>query len=297
MALRGALTHRKTRRLAKCLGVSNCYALGILEALWHVTAEQCPTGDITSLSAQDLAEEMFYEENPEELVKALIKSGWIDEAGEKKAKTLIVHGWSEHADSTVHIYLAKRLMLFADGSMPRLDHASFSGETRSRIKKQFIQKYPNLSDGQGTHSGQVSDSSRTSVRQESDQYPEPEPEPVPEPDNKQTNKQNAHEADEEPPRFSDDVQRACNKWAEYRMSDLGRHLEPHERLGILEWLKAHEPDPMRHVLFSMGKGYKRLVDDRYTKPDSGKQNAPVPERKESLEEMRLQIEEAQRLAV
>ena len=39
MALRGTLTHWKTRLLANELGVSPAHALGLLEALWHVTAE------------------------------------------------------------------------------------------------------------------------------------------------------------------------------------------------------------------------------------------------------------------
>lgn len=43
MALRGTLTHRKTRRLARLLEVDGPTALGILEALWHVTAEGLQT--------------------------------------------------------------------------------------------------------------------------------------------------------------------------------------------------------------------------------------------------------------
>jgi hypothetical protein len=54
MALRGTLTHRKIRTLTRILGISPCFALGIVEALWHVTAEQAPAGNIGRMSDADI---------------------------------------------------------------------------------------------------------------------------------------------------------------------------------------------------------------------------------------------------
>ena len=148
MALRGTLTHRKTRRLARLLSISPSFALGLLEALWHLTAEQFPDGDISSLSAEDIAEELFYEGDPQTLLSALIDSKWIDvyeESALPKADcTRLVRGWSEHADVHINTQLAKRTMLFADGTMPKIHHDSFNERSRARVRAEFAKKYPHL---------------------------------------------------------------------------------------------------------------------------------------------------------
>lgn len=174
MALRGTLTHRKTRRLAKLLNIPIPCALGIVESLWHVTAEQAARGDIGRLSNQDIAEEMFWEDDADTLVEALIESRWIDRCDTHR---LQIHDWPEHADQSVHTWLAKRTLTFLDGSWPRLSDASFSGQTKSRIIAEFEQKY-----GQEPEIvGQVSDSSQTeSVKVLTVPVPEPVPNPDPE---------------------------------------------------------------------------------------------------------------------
>jgi hypothetical protein len=78
MALRGTLTHRKNRRLAQLLSIDPPAALGHAEALFHVTAEQAPAGDIGRLSNVDIAMEMFSSLDPDVLVKALADAGWLD---------------------------------------------------------------------------------------------------------------------------------------------------------------------------------------------------------------------------
>lgn len=95
MALRGTLTHWKTRMLAKSLGIMPCHALGILEALWHTTAELAPSGNIGRLPNQAIAMEMFYEGDPDELIEALIASKHLDN---NPVHRLIVHDWAQHAD-------------------------------------------------------------------------------------------------------------------------------------------------------------------------------------------------------
>jgi hypothetical protein len=63
MALRGTLTHRKTRKLALALKIDAC-SLGILEALFHVTAECAPDGGIGKMTDADIAMEMFCDRDP-----------------------------------------------------------------------------------------------------------------------------------------------------------------------------------------------------------------------------------------
>lgn len=104
MALRGTLTHRKTRRLAKILNIHPCFALGLLEALWHVTAEQQPDGGIGRMSDQDIADEMFYEGDATELISALHEAGWIDKHALLR---FIIHDWQDHADQSVKRKVAR----------------------------------------------------------------------------------------------------------------------------------------------------------------------------------------------
>lgn len=78
MALRGTLTHWKTRVLADQLGISPAHALGLLEALWHVTAEDAPSGNIGRLSNMAITMQMFTDIDADRLIHALIKSGHLD---------------------------------------------------------------------------------------------------------------------------------------------------------------------------------------------------------------------------
>jgi len=168
VALRGTLTHRKTRRLAKALGIPVPCALGVLEALWHVTAEQQPDGGIGRMSNQDIADEMFYDGDADELILTLESSGWIDA---REDCGYCVHDWHEHADSYVHAFLAKRTLLFVTGQFPDIPHSAFNADTRKRIASEFAQKYPDVPQDSP---GQVPD--------KSEPVPSiPEPVPVPEP--------------------------------------------------------------------------------------------------------------------
>lgn len=115
MAKRGTLTHRRTRRLAAALGVMPPFALGVLETLWHVTAENAPTGAIGRLCDQDLADEMYWDGDAGELVAGLVKAGALES---HPTHRLVVHGWSEHADNATRHKLARARMTFWDGEPP-----------------------------------------------------------------------------------------------------------------------------------------------------------------------------------
>jgi len=117
MALRGALTHRKTRRLARILDIPLPYALGLVEALWAVCRDRTPRGDIGHLSNRDIADELWIEDpGPDELIDALVQAGWVDV---HPVFRLVVHDWSEHADDATRKRLHRNRMTFADG-MPAL---------------------------------------------------------------------------------------------------------------------------------------------------------------------------------
>lgn len=115
MAKRGTLTHRRTRRLAAILRVPPPYALGVMEAVWHVTAAHAPAGDIGRLRDQDLADELYWDGDAGELVAALVSAGVLET---HPVHRLVVHGWSEHADSALRHKLKRARTAFWDGSPP-----------------------------------------------------------------------------------------------------------------------------------------------------------------------------------
>ena len=151
MALRGALTHRKTRRLAKLLSMPLPCALGIMEALWHVTSEQAPTGAIGRLTNQDIADEMFWDDDADALIAALVSANILDE---HPVHRLSVHGWAERADDATHMKVARAHQVFACGTIPKLRR--FTSAEREQLSAHYAH----------------------AVRTE---YALPEPEPVPEP--------------------------------------------------------------------------------------------------------------------
>lgn len=128
MALRGTLTHRKTRRLAKLMNIPLPCALGVMEALWHVTAARTPAGDIGRLSDQDIAEEMFWDDDAAALIGYLIAAEIVDEHPQFR---LVIHGWEEHADQSTKRKVARRGMDMAGSEPPQLDMASQQLDTAS----------------------------------------------------------------------------------------------------------------------------------------------------------------------
>ena len=116
MALRGTLNHRKTRKLARLLGIPPCFALGILEAMWHVTAALFPTGAIGRMPNEEIADQLGYTDDADHLVACLVEAGLLDE---HRGHRLIVHDWHEHSDNTLDAALYRKGERYANGSIPR----------------------------------------------------------------------------------------------------------------------------------------------------------------------------------
>src|ERR1700686_64257 len=94
MAKRGVLEHEKTFALADALGIPECYALGVLEAIWHWVAKYRPTGDLFGVPPSHVARAIRYPGDPQKLWTALRECRWIDD----DVGFPMVHDWSEHAD-------------------------------------------------------------------------------------------------------------------------------------------------------------------------------------------------------
>jgi hypothetical protein len=159
MALRGTLTHWKTRTLAEELGVSPAHALGLLESLWHVTAEDAPSGNIGRLHNKAIVMQMFTDIDPDRLIAALVKSGHLDV---HPVHRLIVHDWAKHSDYNTRRKVERR------------------GEKMCSASPTLRQ-----SGGDDASSSAIGDEQPAMARQRpplthDESIPEPEPEPEPE---------------------------------------------------------------------------------------------------------------------
>ena len=113
---RGTIDHPKTAMLADSLAVELYAAVGLLECLFHFTAQYARRGDIGRYSDKIIAQRCFWNGEPEALVAALVKCRWIESHPEHR---LIVHDWHAHADNTVRTALKRNAEVFWNGEQPR----------------------------------------------------------------------------------------------------------------------------------------------------------------------------------
>jgi len=112
---RGTIANKKTAFLADLLDVELLHAVGVLEALWHWTADQCPTGGLEGASDRVISTGVRWHGDASLLVNSLRKAGWLDAHDFHR---YVVHDWTDHADGTVHNHLAREGRLFWNGRMP-----------------------------------------------------------------------------------------------------------------------------------------------------------------------------------
>lgn len=95
---RGGPNHPKTYALAEALGIRRVHAVGLLEMLFHFTAQYAPEGDIGRYSDRRIAAAVDWAAGVPRLIDALVATGWVDR---HTGARLVLHGWSEHADKVV----------------------------------------------------------------------------------------------------------------------------------------------------------------------------------------------------
>jgi hypothetical protein len=141
MAKRGTLEHPKNRRLARALGTIPGVTLGLIESLWHYTAQWHSHGRLTRLDLEEALDRsggwlaMF---KVEQLIEAMTHPDyrWLDPLEDG---SYYVHDWHEHCEDAVHAKLYRRLELFGNGSRPqpkKVDH-----KTRKELDKAWAAKY------------------------------------------------------------------------------------------------------------------------------------------------------------
>jgi hypothetical protein len=108
--------------LAKRLHVPDRYAIawanGVLERLWHFTANYAPRGDIGRIPDEAIARACSWpEEESSVLIKAFIDARWADPSDDYR---VVIHDWSDHCDDSVHSKVARLKQWFTDGKSPKL---------------------------------------------------------------------------------------------------------------------------------------------------------------------------------
>src|SRR5438067_375610 len=107
------------------------HALGMLQLLWDYTAQYQPAGNIGVLTNDAIARVVYWEADPKDLIKALIKTRWLDKNADHR---LIVHDWPEHCEDTVHRRLAREGKYFSDGTAPKVSRLSAEEKKAAQAK-------------------------------------------------------------------------------------------------------------------------------------------------------------------
>jgi|GEM_PF-2386319 len=116
---RGTQEHPKTRRLARQIRMPIFAAMGLVECLAHWAYKFAQDGAIGKFEDDEIADGVGWEGDPAELIRALVHAGFVDQHQDLR---LVIHDWPEHADTAIHMSLARARRWFWDGSQPKLTH-------------------------------------------------------------------------------------------------------------------------------------------------------------------------------
>lgn len=92
------LTHRKTGRLARKLGVSKVTAVGHLHCFWWWCMDNAPDGRLSDIDDEDIAEGSAWEGDPFDFAEALIFAGFCDRDPNGR---VTVHDWYDYAGKLI----------------------------------------------------------------------------------------------------------------------------------------------------------------------------------------------------
>lgn len=106
---RGTPEHPKISEFAALLKLPRYAAIGILECLWHFTAEYAPQGDIGKHSDKAIAEACYWHGEPGRFVKALVAARLLVESDDHR---LLVWDWHDHADDYTRKKLQRKHLAF-----------------------------------------------------------------------------------------------------------------------------------------------------------------------------------------
>lgn len=94
----GTLRSVKFMKLSRRLNLPQWQCVGLLESLWLFTQSNAIKGDIGRFSNEDIAASIGYQDDPDELIKHMVETGWIDRC---EASRLCVHDWQDHCPTWI----------------------------------------------------------------------------------------------------------------------------------------------------------------------------------------------------
>jgi hypothetical protein len=92
------LTHRKTARLARRLGISKITAIGHLHALWWWCMDNAQDGSLAGIDIEDISDGSCWDGDPALFIEALVFAGFVDEDENGRHA---VHEWPEYAGKLI----------------------------------------------------------------------------------------------------------------------------------------------------------------------------------------------------
>lgn len=123
------VNHPKVQMLADALHINHSWALGIKEHLQHFAARSTPTGDVGKWGDTTIATECKWPpRDAKRLIRALLDTRIIERI--PKAHYYL-HDWHEHCEQSVHMFLARHGLCFANGELPNM--SKLSQDERSEI--------------------------------------------------------------------------------------------------------------------------------------------------------------------
>lgn len=81
-------------------------AVGLLERLWHATANGAKPGNIGKYEDEDIAEECGWHLDAQMFIELLVQTGYLDTHEEHR---LVVHDWHQHAPNHVKGIVKERV--------------------------------------------------------------------------------------------------------------------------------------------------------------------------------------------
>ncbi len=92
--------HRKILDAADALEIAPPYMIGLLTSFWLWALDNAPDGNISEISARNIARAAQWDGDADELLQAFISAGLLDQGDEDPA-TLTIHDWEEYAGTLI----------------------------------------------------------------------------------------------------------------------------------------------------------------------------------------------------
>ena len=149
--------HRKILDAADALEIAPPYMIGLLTSFWLWALDNAPDGNISEISARNIARAAQWDGDADELLQAFISAGLLDQGDEDPA-TLTIHDWEEYAGTLIQQREAekersrrRRAAAKKTEGRPPDRPAELYGQTRNKPRKEvptvaWIQIHQQLKD-------------------------------------------------------------------------------------------------------------------------------------------------------